>query len=78
MRQPINIARAKARLSELVDRCLAGAEVIISRRNKPVVRLVIERPAEKQLRPGRYADRATREGRVSRCRGGVLADGPVK
>ena len=39
----INIAEAKARLSELIDRALAGEEVVISRRNVPVIRLVPER-----------------------------------
>jgi prevent-host-death family protein len=32
--------QAKARLSELIDRAIAGEEVIISRRGKPVARLV--------------------------------------
>ncbi len=37
---PVNIARAKAQLSELVERAERGEEVIITRGNKPVVRLV--------------------------------------
>lgn len=38
----VNLADAKARLSELVDRAVAGEVVIIARRNQPVVRLVPE------------------------------------
>ena len=39
----VNLAEAKARLSELVDRALAGEEIVISRRDVPAVRLVPER-----------------------------------
>ena len=35
-----NIADAKARLSELVDKALAGEEVIAARDNKPLLKLV--------------------------------------
>lgn len=35
-----NIAEAKARFSELVDRALAGDEVIVARDNKPLLKLV--------------------------------------
>ena len=35
-----NIADAKARLSELVDKALAGEEVIVARDNKPLLKLV--------------------------------------
>jgi prevent-host-death family protein len=38
----VNLAEAKARLSELIDRALAGEEVVISRRDVPVIRLVPE------------------------------------
>ncbi|MCU0882942.1 MAG: type II toxin-antitoxin system prevent-host-death family antitoxin [Hyphomonadaceae bacterium] len=40
MDQQLNIAEAKARLSELIDLALAGGEVVIARAGKPVVRLV--------------------------------------
>ncbi len=43
-----NIAEAKARLSELVERALAGDDVVIARDNKPLVRLV---PLGDQGRP---------------------------
>ena len=35
-----NIAEAKARFSELVERALAGDEVIVARDNKPLLKLV--------------------------------------
>ena len=34
-----NIAQAKAQLSELVQRALAGEDVVIARDNKPLLRL---------------------------------------
>jgi prevent-host-death family protein len=41
----VNLADAKARLSELVSRAEAGEDVRISRRGKPVVRLTrIDQP----------------------------------
>lgn len=40
VRQKVNIAEAKARLSELIERALAGDEVVIARRNVPLVLLV--------------------------------------
>ena len=36
----INIAEAKARLSELIDRALTGEVVVVARDNKPLVRIV--------------------------------------
>jgi prevent-host-death family protein len=36
----INVAEAKAKLSELLDRALAGEDVVIARSGKPLVRLV--------------------------------------
>ena len=46
----INIAEAKAKLSELVARAEAGEEVIIARAGKPSVTL---RPVEVAERPGK-------------------------
>lgn len=37
--KPVNVAEAKARLSELIDAALDGQEVVIARRNVPLVRL---------------------------------------
>lgn len=43
--EAVNLADAKARLSELVGRALSGEDIQISRRGKPAVRLVaIEQP----------------------------------
>ena len=44
----VTLANAKARLSELVDRAAAGEEVLITRRGKPVARIV---SAERKLKP---------------------------
>ena len=35
-----NIGEAKARLSELIDRAVAGEDIVIARAGKPAVRLV--------------------------------------
>ena len=49
----INIAAAKSRLSNLVERALAGEEVVIARANKPLVRLApVESAARMPRRPG--------------------------
>ena len=39
-RKPVNIADAKARLPELVDRAARGEEIVIARNGKPRARLV--------------------------------------
>jgi prevent-host-death family protein len=36
----VNVAEAKAKLSELLDRALAGEEIVIARSGKPLARLV--------------------------------------
>lgn len=42
-----NIAEAKSRFSELVQKAMMGEEVIIARDNKPVLKLVpLDRPAQ--------------------------------
>jgi prevent-host-death family protein len=47
-----NIAEAKAQLSELTRRALAGEEVIIARDNSPLVRLVPVRLPKRPRQPG--------------------------
>jgi prevent-host-death family protein len=47
-----NIADAKARFSELVQKAMVGDEVIIARDNKPVVKLVPLVPSGKVRKPG--------------------------
>jgi prevent-host-death family protein len=40
MTSQVNIAEAKARLSELLDRAVAGEDIIIARSGKPLAQLV--------------------------------------
>ena len=47
-----NIADAKARFSELVQKAMIGDEVIIARDNKPVVKLVPLAISGKVRKPG--------------------------
>ena len=53
-RKPVNIADAKARLPELVERAASGEEIVIARNGKPRARLV-PLPAVKRRVPGRGA-----------------------
>jgi prevent-host-death family protein len=60
----VNIAEAKAQLSDLVHRALAGEEVIIARDSKPLVKLVPPRgrrhrasKARVRQGPGRHRPR---------------------
>ena len=46
--QIINLTDAKAQLSKLIERALAGEEVIISKRGEPLVKLV---PLERDTSP---------------------------
>ena len=49
----INIAEAKAKLSELIDRALAGEKIVVARAGKPLIRLVpVNRPAKRK--PGAW------------------------
>ena len=47
----VNIHEAKATLSELVRLAEAGEEVVLARRNKPVVRLlpIVSAPTQRRL-----------------------------
>ena len=47
-----NIAEAKAKFSELVDRAVAGEEVVIARANKPLLKLVPYHGRDRKLKPG--------------------------
>jgi prevent-host-death family protein len=51
----VNLAQAKAHLSELLDRVEAGEEVIITRRGHPVAHL---RPVIRQREPLRFEELA--------------------
>ncbi|MFC3711446.1 type II toxin-antitoxin system Phd/YefM family antitoxin [Sphingoaurantiacus capsulatus] len=48
----VNLADAKAHLSELVDRVEAGDSIDITRRGKPVARLTAVAPPRKQIDAG--------------------------
>ena len=54
MSKPVNIADAKARLPELVERAARGEEVIIARNGEPRARLVPLRARGRRV-PGRGA-----------------------
>jgi prevent-host-death family protein len=51
MKQTINIHEAKFRLSQLLQQVEEGDEIIISRANKPIPRLVAyqEKPQQRRL-----------------------------
>jgi prevent-host-death family protein len=55
----VNVAEAKARLSELIDAVLRGEEVVIARRNTPIVRLAAIESAKAKPRFGKLAGRIT-------------------
>ncbi|HEV2568506.1 type II toxin-antitoxin system prevent-host-death family antitoxin [Sphingomonas sp.] len=44
----VSVHEAKTHLSRLIERVLAGEEVVIARNKEPVVRLVREGPAKKR------------------------------
>ena len=47
-----NISEAKAQLSALVEKVMAGQEVVIGKAGKPVAKLVRYEQSEKPRRPG--------------------------
>ena len=47
-----NISEAKAQLSALIERVMAGHEVIIGKTGKPVAKIVRYDPSEKPRKPG--------------------------
>jgi len=47
-----NISEAKAQLSALVEKVMAGQEVVIGKAGKPVAKLVRHEQSEKPRRPG--------------------------
>ncbi|MFT3801641.1 MAG: type II toxin-antitoxin system Phd/YefM family antitoxin [Burkholderiaceae bacterium] len=48
----INIYEAKTRLSQLVDRAIAGEDIIVSRHGKPVARITRLESEERKVRFG--------------------------
>lgn len=57
MMSTINMHDAKSRLSSLVDKALAGEEVIIGKAGKPLVKLTPLAKDESPRTPGRYKGR---------------------
>ncbi len=49
---PVNVYEAKTHLSRLIDRALAGEDVVIARAGRPVVRLVAVSGQRPVRRPG--------------------------
>lgn len=47
-----NVAQAKARFSELIERAMAGEEVVIARANRPLLKLVPFHNRRGRLKPG--------------------------
>jgi prevent-host-death family protein len=50
MTAQFNVAEAKAKLSELLDRAIGGEEIVIARAGKPLAKLT---PLKRKVRPGR-------------------------
>jgi prevent-host-death family protein len=47
-----NISQAKAQLSALIEKVLAGAEIVIGKAGKPVAKLIPYRRSEVPRKPG--------------------------
>ena len=48
-----NIAEAKARLPQLIEKAALGEDIIVINRNKPLARIVALRPARRRPGPGK-------------------------
>jgi prevent-host-death family protein len=48
-----NVAEAKARFSELIQKAMLGEEVIVAKENKPVVRIVAIKPVKRKPGTGK-------------------------
>jgi prevent-host-death family protein len=48
-----NVAEAKARFSELVQKAMMGEEVIVAKENRPVVKIVPIKPARRKPGTGK-------------------------
>ena len=57
MAEVVNMHQAKSSLSRLVERALAGEEVVIARNGEPLVKLVPMLKERKPRVPGRYKDK---------------------
>jgi prevent-host-death family protein len=52
MSTSVTLEEAKARLAELIEHLGPGDEIVITREQQPVARLVSSRPARKPRQPG--------------------------
>ena len=55
----VNIHEAKTQLSRLLERVVAGEEVIIGKAGKPIARLVPYADSLRPRSPGRWRDRVS-------------------
>lgn len=55
--EPVNVYEAKTQLSRLINRALAGEDVVIARAGKPVVRLVPVQSPRPRREPGSWRGR---------------------
>jgi len=56
--QQFNVAEAKARFSQLIQKALAGEDVVIAKDNKPLVKLVPTTPTTSTVRSTAPATKA--------------------
>lgn len=59
MSEIVNVHEAKTHLSRLLDRVLAGEEIVLAKAGKPYARLVPYREQRQPRRPGRLQGRVT-------------------
>jgi prevent-host-death family protein len=57
MSETINMHQAKTNLSRLVERALAGEDIVIARNGEPLVKLVPVANESKRRVPGKYKGR---------------------
>ena len=48
-----NLAEAKARFAELVEKAMLGEEIIVAQKNKPVVKIVPIKPRKRKAETGK-------------------------
>ncbi|MBM3596908.1 MAG: type II toxin-antitoxin system prevent-host-death family antitoxin [Alphaproteobacteria bacterium] len=71
----VSVAKAKAQLSELLDKVEAGIDVVITRHGRPVAQVSRAQQPKSKLRPlGTFRDRMPRLRRSSAARLRALRD----
>jgi len=66
--QQFNVAEAKARFSQLIQKALAGEDVVIAKDNKPLVKLVPLKRAARRRQPHARSRRGSRSSAQARAR----------